>query len=310
MQFSQVQKASAIAELINARIIGDAELELSGINEIHKIKTGDIAFVDHPKYYDKCIDSDASAIIINAEVDPRGKTLFVVDDPVACYNKLAKHYQPRDFYPSERGYGNTIHPEAKIAPGVIIGSNVQIGEGSIIHPNVTIYDNVSIGKNVIVHANTVLGGDAFYFNKRKEGFYKLHSSGKVVIEDNVEIGAACTIDKGVSGATVIGEGSKLDNQIHLGHGVVIGRECLIAAQVGIAGKTILGDRVTIWGQVGISKSLHIGDDVTILAQSGVKDNLESGKTYFGYPASEARYQMRLMAYLKKMPEVWDKVKNL
>jgi len=157
-----------------------------------------------------------------------------------------------------------------------------------------------IGDNVIIQAGALIATDAFYYKKIDGTYFKWRSGGKVIIEDDVEIGAGCTINRGVSGETIIGKGSKLDCQIHIGHGVVIGKNCLIAAQTGIAGKTIIGNNCTIYGQVGIAQNLHIGDNTVLLAKSGVSKDLEGNKTYYGNPASEAREKYKEIAAIKML----------
>lgn len=302
IQLSELQK------IISTEIIGDADFLLEGINEIHKVVSGDLTFVDHPKYYQKALTSEASVVLINTkEVEnPLNKILLFSEDPFMDYNTLTKHFRPLSFPKESINSEAQIHPSAQIFPNVFIGKNVQIGANCILYPNVVVYDHSVIGDNVIIQANTTIGGDAFYFQKRENGYNKMHSCGRVVIENDVEIGANCTIDKGVSGDTIIGRGSKLDNQIHIGHGVVLGEECLLAAQVGIAGKTIIGNNVILWGQVGISKDLHIGDNAVILAQSGVSKSLEGNKTYFGSPAREAKLVMKEMAVVRQLPNWWKK----
>jgi len=286
----------------------DTNFLVHGINEIHKVEEGDLTFVDHPKYYEKALQSKASFVLINSlEVDNnQNKTLIFSADPFSDYNKLVLHFSPLEKPPAEKPQFDASN---LIFPNVFIGDNVTIGKNCRIHSNVSIYANSVIGNNVTIHANTIIGGDAFYFQKRKDGYHKMANCGRVLIEDDVEIGAACTIDKGVSGDTIIGRGSKLDNQVHIGHGVVLGADCLIAAQVGIAGKTTLGNNVIAWGQVGISKDLQIGDNVVILAQSGVKDNLESNGIYFGSPAKIARDKMREIAALKQLPKMYRQFKH-
>jgi UDP-3-O-[3-hydroxymyristoyl] glucosamine N-acyltransferase len=198
-------------------------------------------------------------------------------------------------------------------PNVFAGNNVQIGNDCIIHPNVTIYDDCIIGKNTVIHSGTVIGSDAFYFNTKKNRdvwYKKMQSCGRVLIEDNVEIGAGCTIDRGVSADTTIGAGSKLDNMIHIGHDVVIGKNCLIAAQVGIAGCTVIGNGVTIWGQAGINKTLSVGDNATILAQSGLGENVEAGQIYFGSPAAPALQKQKELIWIKRIPEIWQKLMQI
>ncbi len=298
------------AQLLTAEFTGNGNATITGINEIHKVIAGDITFVDHPKYYDKALNSAATFVIINKKVDcPDGKGLIFSDDPFTDYVKLVKHFSP--FHPSLKYFADSavVGEGTILFPGVYVGNNCIIGKNCIIHPNVAMYDNTIIGDDVIIHANTVIGSDAFYFKKRDDHFDKLESCGRVVIHNGVEIGACCTIDRGVSGDTIIGEQTKLDNHIHVGHGVEIGKMCLFAGQVGIGGKTLIGNNVIAWGQVGISKTLHIGNNVTILAQSGVGNDLEDGKTYFGSPAIEARKKWREIAAGKSMVEIWEKMRG-
>lgn len=314
MQLESPVPVTWIAEFISARLVGNDTLAATGINEIHKVTEGDVSFVDAEKYYQKCVGSAASIIIIDKETPfPQGKALLVCDDPFSAYVKLVRHFRP--FVPADQAISDTavIGKDTVIQPHVFIGHDVRIGEGCIIHPNVTIYDHARIGDRVIIHAGAVIGADAFYFKKRPEravNYDKLESCGRVVIEDDVEIGAGTTVDKGVSGDTVIGRGTKLDNLVHIGHGAVIGNNCLFAAQVGIGGKAIIEDGVTLWGQVGVSKDLVIGKGATVLAQSGVPSSLKAGKVYFGYPAEEAGLKRREFVWIKRIPEIWEKVKKL
>ncbi len=311
MQFTKPVAVKWIASFINANIVGNQDGEAIGINEIHNVQPGDIVYVDHPKYYDKAINSAASYIIINQQREvPAGKALFIVDEPFESYLKLVKYFKP--FVASLKMISKTaeIDESTVIMPNVFAGNNVRIGKDCIIHPNVTIYDDCIIGNNIVIHSGTIIGSDAFYFNtkKNREVWYKkMQSCGRVLIEDNVEIGAGCTIDRGVSADTKIGAGSKLDNMIHIGHDVVIGRNCLIAAQVGIAGCTVIGNGVTIWGQAGISKTLSIGDNAVILAQSGLGEDVEEGKTYFGTPAGPALQKQKELIWIKRIPEIWQKL---
>ncbi len=219
----------------------------------------------------------------------------------------------------------TIHNNVKIGEGTWIGSNVTIMEGARIGKNCNIFPGavisavpqdlkyndedttVEIGDNVTIHAGTVLGADAFYYKKRPEGFDKLISGGRVVLEDNVDIGALCTIDKGVSGDTTIGYGTKLDNQVHVGHDTVIGKKCLIASQTGIAGCVIIEDEVTLWGQVGTNSGITIGAKAVIMGQTGVTKSVKGGKSYFGTPIEESREKLKQLAYLKQIPEIIKKI---
>ena len=301
MKFKTVKTLQEIANLIDAKFVGDQDFIISGINEIHVVEPGDIVFVDHPKYYNKALESAATTILINKEVKcPEGKSLLISDDPFRDFNKITMHYNP--FISSKQSIATsaTIGEGTIVQPNVFIGNNVIIGKNCLIHPNVSIYDNSIIGDNVVIHANTVLGADAFYYKKRPEGFDQLISGGRVVIKDNVHIGASCTIDKGVTGDTIIGEGTKIDNQVHVGHDTRIGKKCLIASQTGIAGCVIIEDEVTLWGQVGTNSGITIGKGAVILGQTGVTKSVSGGKTYFGTPISESREKLKELAHLKRL----------
>ena len=314
MHFPSPVAINWIGEFIEAKIIGDKNGKATGINEIHKVEPGDLLFVDHPKYYDKCIQSAATYIIINKEVDcPDGKALLVVNEPFEAYQKIVAHFRP--FEPAVKMISDSakIGKGTTIFPGAFVGHHVTIGTNCIIHPGVTILDHCIIGNDVIIQAGTVIGSDAFYYNtkKNRENWYKkMLSSGRVIIEDAVEIGAGCTIDRGVSHDTQIGRGTKIDNMVHIGHDTVIGKNCLFAAQVGIAGATTIGDGVTLWGQVGVSKTLTIGPNATVLAQSGVPYSIEGGKVYFGSPVEDALVKKKELIWVKRIPEIWEKLKGI
>ncbi len=306
MKLNEAQSLQRISELINAKYKGDPSFKITGLNEIHMVEMGDLTFVDHPKYYDKALQSKATTILINKEVEcPPGKAILLSDDPFRDYVYLCKHF--RTFEAATKMISDTakIGKDTIIQPGTFVGDQVVIGKNCIIHSNVSIYDHTIIGDNVVVHAGTVLGADAFYFKKRPSGYDKLFSCGRVVIEDNVEIGALCSIDKGVSGDTRIGKGTKLDNQIHIGHDTVVGQNCLMAAQVGVAGVVVIEDDVILWGQVGVQKDLTIGKGAVVLGQSGVGKTIEGNKTYFGSPVQDARHKMKEIAYLKRINELFE-----
>jgi len=296
MKFPKEYSLKDIAELISCQYIGNADFPVLGMNEIHMVKPGDIVFVDHPKYYDKALNSNATIILINKEVVcPKGKALLISDDPFRDFNKLTEYFKP--FKP--------VKPSTSS-----ISKTAKIGKNSIIQPNCFIGNNVIIGDDVTIHSGTVLGANAFYYKKRPDGYDRLKSSGRVVIENKVDLGALCTIDRGVSDATIIGEGSKLDNQIQIGHDTVIGKHCLIASQTGIAGCVVIEDNVTIWGQVGCTSAVTIGENAVIHAQSGISKSLESNKTYWGTPAQEARVVLKEMASIKQIPTILSKLKKI
>jgi len=310
MKFPKRHTIEEIANLIGSSFVGDKDFPVEGMNEIHVVTPGDIVFVDHPKYYDKALQSAATVVLINKEVQcPKGKALLISDDPFRDFNKLTDYFKP--FKTSDRHISNSakIGKNTVIQPNCFIGNNVVIGDNCVIHSNVSIYDDTIIGNNVTIHAGCVLGSSAFYYKKRPEGFDKLKSGGRVVIEDNVDLGSLCTIDKGVTGDTIIGEGSKLDNQIQVGHDTVIGKKCLIASQTGIAGCVIIEDEVTIWGQVGITSAITIGTKAVISAQSGVSKSLEGHKSYFGTPADDFRSKYKELAAIRQIPEIIKLLKD-
>ncbi len=311
MKFPAAVSIEWLAALIKAKPIGNLNASVTGINEIHRVEAGDVVFVDHPKYYAKCIDSAATCIIINAETTfPPNKTLLITEQPFEAYLTIVEHFRP--FKPAITPISESavIGEGTELFPGVTIGHHTTVGKNCIIYPNVTIMDHCVIGNNVVIQPGAVIGSDAFYYNSKKDRevwFKKMKSCGRVVIEDEVEIGSGCTIDRGVTHDTLIGRGTKIDNMVHIGHDTTIGANCLIAAQVGIAGGVVIGSGVTLWGQVGVNKTLTIGDNAVVLAQSGVPSSLKGNTTYFGYPAEEAGDKKRELVWIKRIPEIWKKV---
>ncbi len=315
MQLRTAMTVKELAAILEAKIIGDPNVLITHLNEIHKVCKGSLIFVDNEQYFNRAIYSSASAILVNKEVEcPPNKALLLVEQPFEAYNTLALRFLP--FVPMSAN----ISPTAKIGkntiiePGVVIGNHVKIGDDCLIRANTVICDYTEIGNRVQIHSNTAIGNAAFYFHKNEDRSYTgWHSIGRVIIQDDVRIGAACTIDRGVSGDTIIGEGTKLDDQVHIGHGVTIGKHCLIAAQTGVAGKTIIQDHVVIFGQVGISKGLVIGEGAVILAQTGVSKSIPGGKRYMGSPAAHAFTKFKEIAALRRLPEIiktFDQISHL
>ena len=311
MKFSTPQTIEGIARILNCDYIGNAEFPVFGMNEIHVVASGDIVFVDHPKYYEKALTSKATIILINKKVDcPDGKSLLISDDPFRDFNILTNYFNPFIAATSTISESASIGENTVLQPNVFVGNNVKIGNDCLIHSNVCIYDNAVIGNNVTIHSGTILGADAFYYKNRPDKFDKLLSGGNVVIEDYVDIGALCTIDKGVTASTIIKEGTKIDNQVHIGHDTVIGKRCLIASQVGISGCVIIEDFVTIWGQAGITSGITIGEKAIVSAQSGVSKSLEGHKSYFGTPAGDFRKKYKELASIRLIPEIMNKLNKL
>ncbi len=301
MKFRNQQKLKDIAEILKCSYIGSDDFPVLGMNEIHVVTPGDIVFVDHPKYYQKALDSLASIVLIDKKVScPEGKALLVSDDPFRDFNKLTSYFNPFVSASATISDSATIGEGSIIQPSVFIGNNVSIGENCVIHPNVSIYDNCVIGNNVTIHSGTVLGADAFYYKNRSTGYDKLISGGRVVLEDHVDIGASCTIDKGVTGDTLVKKGTKIDNQVQVGHDTVIGENCLIASQTGIAGCVVIEDEVTLWGQVGVNSGITIGKKAVALGKTGITKSIKGGKTYMGFPAVEAREKLKEIAGIKEV----------
>lgn len=311
MKFDKPLRLVEAASLLGAEFSGDPDMLITGLNEIHLVEQGDITFVDHPKYYDKALNSLATFILINKEVEcPEGKGLIISNDPFADFNKLIRHF--RSFVASNAAVSDTaeIGEGTVVQPGVFIGHHVRIGRNCIIHANAVIYDHCEIGDNVIIHSNTVIGADAFYHQRRDNKVMKFESCGRVIIGNNVEIGACCTIDKGVTGDTMIGEYTRFDNHIHIGHDARIGKRCLFAAAVVVGGIAVIEDDVILWGQVAINKIVTIGKGAVMLATSAADKNIPGGKVYFGSPAVEVRTKWRELAYIKKLPELFKTLEEI
>lgn len=310
MKFTTVQTIESIAQIIKGEFIGPADFPVLGINEIHKVRGGDLVYVDHPKYYEKALSSAATVILINQKVEcPQGKAIIYSEDPCRDFNILNRHFFPWEMTKKGQSDDFVIGFDTHIHPSVIVGKGVVIGDRSIIHPGVVLYDNVRIGNDCIIHANTVVGSDAFYFKTRPSGREKMFTCGWVEIEDEVEIGAGCTIDRGLTADTRIGFGTKIDNHVHIGHDTVIGKNCLLAAQVGIAGCVRIEDNAILWGQVGVASDVRIGAGAIVLGQCGVTKDLDGGITYFGTPAEDVRVKYKELALIRKLPKIVEQLKK-
>lgn len=312
MKFNSPHTVSQLAELmIDVRIVGAPDFPVSGMNEIHMVEEGDITFVDLDKYYDKALSSKATVILIDKEVEcPDGKCLMITSDPMGNFNRLTRHFRP--FLPATA----MISPTAKIGegtiiqPGTFVGNHVEIGKNCIIHANVTINDHSIIGDNTVIQSGAIIGGDACYFQRTKNGtFRKFESSGRTIIGNDVEIGALTAVDRGVSGDTIVGDGTKTDNFVQIGHDTHIGKHVLIGAHSAIAGVTVIEDYVSIWASVMINKDLVIGKGAVILATSAVDKSLEGGKVYFGTPVMEARAKWKEMAMLRSLPDMMEEMRR-
>ena len=310
MDFPRAYSAREIAELTGGKIIGDPERQVKGLNELHVVRPGDVSFVDHKKYYKKTLNSEASVIIINEETEPpEGKTLILHEKPFDAFMLLISHFRP--FVSSSQMISSTakIGEGTVIQPGAFVGNHVTIGKNCIIHSNVSIYDYTVIGDRVIVHSGSAIGSDGYYFQRRENGYVKFLSGGRTVLEDDVEVGAMCAIDRGVTGDTIIGSGTKMDNHCQVGHDTVIGKNCLVGAFTAIAGVTKIEDDVILWARVSIGKDLIIGKGAVMMATAGTEKSIEGGKVYMGAPAIEVRQYWRQYSSLKNLPEIIKKLKT-
>ncbi len=335
-------KLRDIASLLGAEVeSASGGLEIRGVAKIEEAAAGDITFLANPKYARHLGNTRASAVIVarTLTVAPGERTpvLVRVDDPYVAFLRLLVTFNPpRDPLPPGVHPTAVIHPTAAIAPdarigahavigegtrvgersmighGVVLGDGVEIGAAALLHPNVTVRDGCRIGSRVIIHSGTVIGSDGFGFAPKPDGTYeKIPQLGIVVVEDDVEIGANCAVDRATLGETRIRRGAKLDNLIQVAHNVVIGEHTVIAAQAGISGSTKIGAHCMIGGQVGFTGHIEIADRTKIGAQSGVHRSVtEPGGTYFGYPALPAREGIKVAAAMTQVPELLVTVREL
>ena len=331
---------SQIAQIINATIEGDENLEISSLGKIESAEPGNITFLANPKYEEFVYTTKASAIILAEDFKLKQSiptTVLRVKDPYSSFTVLLEEYHKIISYskhgieePSYLGEGSkvgeqiyrgafsyigknvTIGDNVKIYPNVSIGDNVNIGDRTILYAGVKVYDNCQIGNNCVVHAGAVIGSDGFGFAPQDDGTYKtIPQLGNVVLEDNVCIGANSTIDCATLGSTIIKKGTKLDNLIQIAHNVEVGENTVIAAQSGISGSTKIGSNCIIAGQVGIIGHLEIGDKVTIAAQSGVTKSVkEEGAVKLGSPAIDRGEFMKGYSVFRKLPELNKRIKQL
>ena len=304
MNFVEPLSVNLLSRIIHAEVLGNGEQLATGLNELHRVRKGDVTFVDHPKYYDRVLHSDATIVIINKKVAvPKGKSLLFHPKPFDAFIELINHFRPFESATKRISPTAAIGEGTVIQPGVFVGNHVVIGKNCVIHSNVSIYNHCIIGNNVVVNANAVIGSDGYYFQRQEHGFTKFVSGGRVLIEDDVEIGALCSVDRGVTADTTIGRGSKFDNHCQVGHDTVIGKNCLIGAFAAIAGVTTIEDDVILWANVSVNKDIVIGKGAVLLATTAADKSLEGGKVYMGAPAIEARAYWRQHVAKSKMPEV-------
>ncbi|HVN95606.1 MAG TPA: UDP-3-O-(3-hydroxymyristoyl)glucosamine N-acyltransferase [Syntrophorhabdaceae bacterium] len=326
-----------IASYLHGHLIGNGEIEVSGISGIKDARAGEITFLAHARYKKFLASCKASAIIVGKEFPPGGLAnvnLIVVERPELAYIKAAELFaQPRGM---EAGVSRLafVSGEARIADGVsvapyafvdenaviqsgtviypfcCVGKNVTIDEGCTLYPHVTIYPDVKIGKNVVVHSGTVIGSDGFGYVWDGQEHRKIPHLGTVVIEDNVEIGANVTIDRGSLGTTRIGRGTKIDNLVQIAHNVSIGENSIIVSQVGISGSATIGKNVVLAGQAGIADHVTVGDNVMAGGRAGITGDVPSNAIISGTPHMPHREWLKLNSYLKRLPLLFEKMKKM
>jgi UDP-3-O-[3-hydroxymyristoyl] glucosamine N-acyltransferase len=321
------KKLKELAQWVDGTVVGDGEIEISGVAAIDEAQAGEITFIANPKYLPRLNETRASAVIVSKEVTQKEKPLLSVANPHLAFAKILtlffeKPYQPKGvdshtwISPTARlGKDLTLYPFVYIGdrcsigdrvtlyPGVCIGEDSTIGEDSIFYPNVSIYSGTVIGKRVILHSGVVIGSDGFGYVKEGKKNVKIPQIGRVEIEDDVEIGSNTTVDRATLGKTIIRKGVKIDNLVQVAHNVVIGEDSILCGQVGISGSTKIGSNVTLAGQVGVADHIEIGDNVMVGGQSGVMNDLPPNQGYTGSPAQPHREFLRMAAHFPKLPEM-------
>ena len=321
------KKLKELAQWVDGTVVGDGEIEISGVAAIEEAREGEITFIATPKNLRKLRDTNASAIVVSKEVTQANKPLLCVTHPQLAFAKILtlffeKPYQPKGvdshawISPTAKlGKDLTLYPfvyvgdrcsigdRVTLYPGVYVGEDSVIGEDSILYSHVSIYSGTVIGKRVMLHSGVVVGGDGFGYVKEGKRNVKIPQVGKVEIEDDVEIGSNTSIDRGALGNTIIRKGVKIDNLVQVAHNVVIGEDSIIVAQVGISGSTKIGSNVTLAGQVGVAGHLQIGDNVMVGAQSGVGKDLSPNQAYSGSPTIPHRDWLKMVMTTPRVPEM-------
>lgn len=323
-----------LARRVNGKVLGDPAYLIYGVSGVSESTAETITFAETEQYLSEALKSKAGAVIVPDGFTAKGKNMIVVKKPRLAFARIAAVFAPNVFYrpgidPTSTiadsvviGENVSIHPYVVIdegaeiadhvilAPGVYIGAGVKVGESSILHPGVVVEYDTVIGKKVMIHSGTVIGSDGYGFVTDQDGHHKIPQLGKVIIEDDVEIGANVTIDRGTSGPTVIGRGTKTDNLIQLAHNVQIGEENLLVAQVGIAGSSKTGRRVILGGKTGVVGHLEIGDNTTVASASVITKDTPSGVFYSGSPAQDHKKELREQAARRKMPQLLKRISKL
>jgi len=326
--------AAQIAEQVQGQVIGDGSVEITGFAAAAGARTGDLTFAEKEEYFAAAEQSQASAILVAGEFQSASKVLIRVKNPRIAVARLLPIFFPPDQYsagvhPSAVIDSTAqIDPTAYVGPNCVIGARAQIGartallggnhigrdakvgNDTILHPNVVIYYQCQVGNRVAIHAGTVIGSDGYGYVFDEGRHRKVLQVGNVVIHDDVEIGANTAIDRGALGSTTIGQGTKIDNLVHMAHNVKIGRHCIITGQVGFAGSTQMGDYCVVAAQSGIADHLKIGNQVTIGAKSGVMRDIEDGGKVLGTPAFPDKVAKRQIIASTQLPDIIRRMRDL
>ena len=324
-----------LAEWVSGEVLGDPDLPISNARALADAQPGDITFVDGDRNLGAWHASKASAAVVHATVPVNGRPIIRVADPLMAFARIVQHLRGRppaethtidpsaNVHPTARvGSGVTIGPfvvvgegtevgaNSTLHPGTVVGRGCRIGENVVLHPRVVLYDDCVLGNRVVVHANAVIGADGFGYRFQNGKHVKVPQLGWVEIEDDVEIGAGTTIDRGTFGPTRIGAGTKIDNQVMIGHNCRIGRHNVLAAQAGIAGSSTTGDYVVMGGQVGVADHVTVGDRAVVAAQSGVTKDTPADARLFGYPARPLGAMKRIVVVMDELPQMHKDVKRI
>ena len=332
-----------LARQLNGEVVGDREREITNAKALQKATSDDVTFVSDDQNVRKLGKCQAGVVLVDAErliaaqqmMSLSETTFIVVSDPLRAFIETMKHFRPQrarlligvapnaHVDPSAKiGSGTNIHPGAVIGadvvigndcdihPGVVIGAGCQVGDETTIHPNAVLYPEITVGNRVLIHANSVIGADGFGYRFEHGRFMKIPQLGTVRIDDDVEIGACTTIDRGMVGPTIIGEGTKLDNLVQIAHNCELGKHNAFVSQVGLAGSVTTGDYVRCAGQVGIADHVHLGTGCTLAAKAGVHKNIPEGQTHVGIPAGPIDEQFKVMMAMQKAPEMRTQIRQL
>lgn len=323
-----------LAEKVGGKISGDPQLLIHGISGVKEAGSRDITFVSNPRYQSALKTTLAAAVIVSKPLDRSDLSWLVVKNPYLAFAQILGFFYPKPQPTPGISSKASIHERAKLGtdlcispfvtieegavvgdrvtlyPGVYIGKGSGVGDDSILYPNVSVRENVTIGRRVILHSGAVIGSDGFGFAPDAGRYHKIPQVGNVTLGDDVEIGANVTVDRAVLGKTEIKRGTKIDNQVQIGHNVLIGEDCILVAQVGISGSATLGNRVTLAGQVGVAGHLSIGDNVTVAGKSGVTKDIPSNSVVAGFPAIQHRQWLEDQAGIKRLSELRRQVRSL